>query len=191
MWVLAAKIRTFVAIELPENVRSDIRKLQHAFTSFRFDIRWVKPRNMHLTLKFLGDVDPVHVEAIKSVLKEIVAHTPVFELQPRGLGVFPNIRQPRILWTGIAGQCDVLRCLYRSVEMALKPLGFTPERRPFTGHLTIGRIKKRIDSKRLADALQIYQGFVSDSFAVERLVLFKSDLKQDGPVYTKIYQLNI
>ncbi|MBW1864084.1 MAG: RNA 2',3'-cyclic phosphodiesterase, partial [Deltaproteobacteria bacterium] len=109
------KFRTFVAIELPGYIRDDLRKLQHDFTSCRFDIRWVKPRNMHLTVKFLGDVDPVHVEAVGNVLAEIVRQTPVFELLPRGMGVFPNIRQPRILWTGIAGQADALGYLHRSV----------------------------------------------------------------------------
>ena len=191
VFVLASKIRTFVAIELPENIRTDLRRLQHDFTSYRFGIRWVKPRNMHLTLKFLGDVDPVHVEAIGNVLAESVGQTPVFELLPRGLGVFPNIRQPRILWTGIAGQADALRYLHRSVEIALDPLGFTADKRFFTGHLTIGRIKKRIDPKRLADALRIHQGFASDPFAVERLVLFKSDLKQNGPQYSKLREMRL
>jgi 2'-5' RNA ligase len=185
------KFRTFVAIELPGYIRDDLRKLQHDFTSYRFGIRWVKPRNMHLTLKFLGDADPVHVEAIENVLAEIVGQTPVFELLPRGMGVFPNIRQPRILWTGIAGQVNALRYLHRSVEIALDPLGFTAEKRFFTGHLTIGRIKKRIEPKRLADALRTHQGFASDPFAVERLVLFKSDLKQNGPIYTKLREMHL
>jgi len=144
---------------------------------------------MHLTLKFLGDVDPVHVEAIGNVLTESVGQTPVFELLPRGLGVFPNIRQPRILWTGIAGQADAVRYLHRSVEIALDPLGFTADKRFFTGHLTIGRIKKRIDPKRLADALRIHQGFASDPFAVERMVLFKSDLLPGGAKYSKLYEM--
>ncbi|MFC1878158.1 RNA 2',3'-cyclic phosphodiesterase [Thermodesulfobacteriota bacterium] len=186
---MASKFRAFVAIELPEKIKRDIRKLQHDLMSYRFDIRWVKPRNMHLTLKFLGDVDPVHVEAIGNVLAEIVGQTPVFELLPRGMGVFPNIRQPRILWTGIAGQMDALRYLHRSVENALDPLGFTAEKRLFKGHLTIGRNKKRIDPKRLADALRTHQRFESDPFAVERLVLFKSELLPGGPNYTKLYEM--
>lgn len=188
---MKANVRTFVAIELPENIRTDLRKLQHDFTSCRFGIRWVKPRNMHLTVKFLGYVDPVHVEDVGNVLAEIVGQTPMFELLPRGMGVFPNIRQPRILWTGIAGQVDALGYLHRSVENALDPLGFTAEKRFFTGHLTLGRIKKRIEPKRLADALRIHQGFASDPFAVERLVLFKSDLKQNGPVYTKLREMRL
>lgn len=185
------KIRTFVAIELPENIRSDIRKLQHAFSAYQFNIRWVKLRNMHLTLKFIGDVNPVHVKTIGDVLADIVGQNAVFELLPRGMGVFPNIRHPQILWTGVAGQMDALRCLHRSVEIALDPLGFTAESRPFTGHLTIGRIKKRIDPKRLADALRTHQGFASDPFAVERLMLFKSDLKKNGPIYTKLREMRL
>jgi 2'-5' RNA ligase len=186
---MKTNFRAFVAIELPGYIRDDLRKLQHDFMSCRFGIRWVKPRNMHLTVKFLGDVDSVHVEAIGNVLAESVGQTPMFELLPRGLGVFPNIRQPRILWTGIAGQADALRYLHRSVEIALDPLGFTADKRFFTGHLTIGRIKKRIDLKRLSDALRIHQGFESDPFAVERVVLFKSDLLPGGPKYSKLYEM--
>ncbi len=74
------KIRTFVAIELPENIRADIRKLKHSFTPYRFEIRWVKPLNMHLTIKFLGDVDPADLEAIRKVLSDIAGKFPSFDL---------------------------------------------------------------------------------------------------------------
>ncbi|MDX2446197.1 MAG: RNA 2',3'-cyclic phosphodiesterase [Desulfobacterales bacterium] len=188
---MGSKLRTFIAIELPGYIQDDLRKLQHVFISHRFDIRWVKPLNMHLTITFLGDIDPSEIKAVSRTLSETAARYPVFELVPRGVGVFPSIRQARIIWTGVAGQTHVLRQLQASVEKALEPLGFIAERRLFTGHLTMGRIKKRIDPKRLADALRIHQGFASDPFAVERLVLFKSDLKKNGPIYTKLREIRL
>lgn len=186
---MASKIRTFVAIELPEDIRADIRKLQHDFTSYRFDIRWVIPLNMHLTLTFLGDIDPSNIEAVGRVLSETAAHYPIFELRPRGMGVFPNIRRPRIIWTGIAGQTDVLRSVQKSVANALDPLGFAAEKRPYRGHLTLGRVKSRIDQSRLVDALRTHQEFVSEAFSVERLVMFKSELHPGGPSYTKLCEM--
>jgi 2'-5' RNA ligase len=187
--VLANKIRTFVAIELPENIRFDIRKLQHAFTSFRFEIRWVKPLNMHLTIKFLGDVDPVDLDTIGKVLSDIAGKFPSFDLIPRGLGVFPSLKRPRNLWIGIAGQTDVLGSIQQSVNSGLNEIGFTTEKRPFRGHLTFGRIKSRIDQDRLLEAFHAQQKFVSKSFTVENLVMFKSELTPDGPIYTKLYEM--
>jgi 2'-5' RNA ligase len=186
---MKSKIRSFVAIELPESIRADIRELQRALRSYRFDIRWVEPVNMHLTLTFLGDVDPSGIEAVGRVLSETVACRPVFELVPRGVGVFPNIRQPRVIWAGIAGQTADLRSLRKSVDDALGPLGFEAEDRPYRGHLTLGRVRSRMDHGRLVDALRAYGDFASQAFSVERLMLFKSELHPDGPVYKKLCEM--
>jgi len=182
------KIRTFIAIELPGYIRNDLRKLQHVFTSHRLSIRWVKPLNMHLTISFLGDLEPSTVELVGRVLSETVVRYPIFELTPRGVGVFPSIRRPRIIWTGLAGQTDILGLLQNAVENALEPLGFAVGKHAYRGHLTLGRIKSRIDPKKLAQALRDHQEFVSQSFAVKRLVINKSELHPGGPVYTKLYE---
>ncbi|MBW2514475.1 MAG: RNA 2',3'-cyclic phosphodiesterase [Deltaproteobacteria bacterium] len=187
---MKSKLRTFVAIELPESRQDDIRKLQHAFASQGLDIRWVKPMNLHLTLSFLGDVDPPDIDAVESVLSGTAANTPIFDLSPRGMGVFPNIRKPRILWVGMAGQTDMLRSVQKSVVGALVPLGFAADKRPYRGHLTIGRIKpRRTHQGRLVGALRTHQEFVSQAFTVKRLVIFKSDLRPDGPVYTRLCKM--
>jgi len=182
------KVRTFIAIELPDEIRSDIRQLTRAFTPYRFDIRWVKPLNMHLTIQFLGDVGPADLDAIGKVLSDKAGFFSRFDLIPRGLGVFPSLKRPRILWIGIAGQTDILGSIQKSVSSGLNDLGFTAQKRPFRGHLTFGRIKSRIDQKRLLDALHAQQKFVSKAFSVDHLVMFKSELTQGGPIYTKLYE---
>jgi len=187
--VLAAKIRTFIAIELPDKIQSDIRQLKHSFLPYRFDIRWVKPLNMHLTIKFLGDVDPADLDTIGKLLSDIAGNFPRFDLIPRGLGVFPSLKRPRVIWIGIAGQTDVLGSIQQSVNGGLNEIGFTTEKRPFRGHLTFGRIKSRVDQDRLLDALHAQQKFVSKAFTVENLVLFKSELSPSGPIYTKLYEV--
>jgi 2'-5' RNA ligase len=186
---MKSKLRTFVAIELPKRRQDEIRELQHAVASRRLDIRWVKPVNMHLTLSFLGDVDPPDIDAVERVLSNTAANAPIFALSPRGIGVFPSIRHPRILWVGMAGQTDMLRSIQKSVVAALVPLGFAADKRPYRGHLTIGRINPRIHQGRLLDALRTHQGFVSQAFTVKRLVVFKSDLHPDGPVYSRLCEM--
>ena len=109
---------------------------------------------------------PSDIEIVARVLSDTAANYPVFDLVPRGVGIFPNIRRPRIVWTGIAGQTDILRSVQKSVENALVPLGFSAEKRPYRGHLTLGRIKDRIDQGRLVTALRAHQDFVSEAFSV-------------------------
>jgi 2'-5' RNA ligase len=183
------KVRTFIAIELPDKIQSDIRQLKHSLTPYRFDIRWVKPLDMHLTIKFLGDVDPVDLDAIGRVLSDKAGHFPIFDLIPRGLGVFPSLKRPRIIWIGIAGQTDVLGSIQKSVSSGLNDIGFAAEKRLLRGHLTFGRIKSRIDQDRLLEAFHAQQKFVSKSFTVENLVMFRSELTPGGPIYTKLYEM--
>lgn len=187
--IVEKKLRTFVAIDLPESLQNDIRMLQNAFASRRLDVRWVKPANVHLTIKFMGDVDRLDIETAARILSETAANHPKFDLVPRGVGVFPSIKRPRVLWAGIAGQTDVLRSVQTSVDNAMVSLGIKADKRPFRGHLTIGRIKTHIQQDRLATALRTHQGFASEMFPVERLVLFKSELQPGGPVYTRLQEI--
>ena len=186
---MKSKFRAFIAIELPEKIKRDIRKLQHVFASHVLDIRWVKPVNMHLTIKFLGDVDPSDIEAVGRLLSDTAANHPIFDLAPRGVGLFPNIRRPSIIWTGIAGQTDVLGSIHKSVNSGLTDIGFEADKRPYRGHLTLGRIKTHMDQSRLVTALRVNQEFASEAFSVERLVMFKSERHPNGPVYTKLYEV--
>jgi 2'-5' RNA ligase len=186
---MKSKFRAFIAIELPEKIKRDIRKLQHVFASHVLDIRWVKPANMHLTIKFLGDVDPSDIEAVGRLLSNTAANHPIFDLAPQGVGLFPNIRRPSIIWTGIAGQTDVLGSIHKSVNSGLNDIGFEADKRPYRGHLTLGRIKTHMDQSRLVTALRVNQEFVSKAFSVERLVMFKSELHPNGPVYTKLCEV--
>jgi 2'-5' RNA ligase len=183
------KLRAFVAIELPEKIQGDIRSLQRAFAAHRLNIRWVKPVNLHLTIKFLGDIEPSDMEPLGRVLSDTAAIHPMFHLLPQGMGIFPNIRRPRIIWTGIAGQTHILRSIWKSVENVLVPLGFAAEKRPYRGHLTIGRVKTRMDQARLVSALRAHQDFVSESFLVKRLVMYRSELHPSGAVYTKLLEM--
>jgi len=109
-------------------------------------------------------------------------------LEVKGLGVFPGIRRPRVLWAGIAGETPPLNELQKDLEEALRQVGVPKEKSPFSGHLTLGRVKGKIDSEKILNALKLGKAFISDPFTVRNLYLIKSDLKPTGAEYTKLIQ---
>jgi 2'-5' RNA ligase len=179
-------IRTFIAVEIPENIISGIRDLQQDLKAYGVDIRWIRPENIHLTLKFLGDVQAADMDRIiKAIIGTAEGGSPI-SLQAKGIGVFPGVKRPRVLWVGLTGQLELLSSLQKTLDANLKGIGFPPEKRPFKGHLTIGRIKTKMNSKIFVDALMDFRSFESETFVADRIVLFKSELKPNGAVYTNL-----
>jgi len=183
--------RAFIAVKLPAQVIDALGDLQSALKKQGLKLRWVQPANIHLTLKFLGDVSTERLQAVKSVIQELSGSQTAFTLESKGLGVFPTVKKARVLWSGIHGDVDRLAALQSDLDRALAGIGFVPDKRNFKGHLTLGRAKGRIDGKRLASAIIACGSFTSSSWAVERLVLFKSDLKPTGAVYTELFSADL
>ena len=181
-------LRTFIAFALPEAVVSAMRTLQAELMVRRFPVRWVLPENVHLTLKFLGEVQPQAVERIAAALQKAVAgHAPV-TLAVRAIGVFPGISRARVIWAGLDGQVEALNRLQRAVDERLQAIGYAGESRPFRGHLTLGRVRGKINPKQLADALATFETYASAPFTVDTLILFKSDRQPSGAVYAQLDQ---
>ena len=184
-------IRTFIAIEIPGDIVSKIRELQKGIKNFGLKIKWVKSENIHLTLKFLGNVESVRIgEITEAIFKTAEEYTPI-SLAAKGIGVFPGIRRPRVLWIGLTGQLETLMSLQKTLDENLRLIGFPKEKRPFKGHLTLGRIKAKIDAKRFGDALMASRNFESETFTADRLILYKSELKPSGAVYTKLAEASL
>lgn len=182
-------IRTFIAIELPEKIGSAISKVQEGIRSYGFKIRWVRPENIHLTLKFLGNIKETDTKKVgKTIFESVKGYKPI-SLKAKGIGVFPGIKKPRVVWTGISDQLNLLTELQKTLDEKLEEIGFPKEKRPFRGHLTLGRVKAKIDPKRLSDALKEFAKFESESFSADRVILYKSELKPKGAVYTKLANL--
>ena len=179
-------IRTFIAVEIPDKIISSIAKVQEDIKTFGFKIRWVRPERIHLTLKFLGDIEAADTENVGRAVCEAATGVTPLSLQAKGLGVFPGIRRPRVVWAGITGQLETLRWLQETLDENLAGIGFPREKRPFKGHLTLGRIQKKIDPKTLIEALDKFGNFETEAFTADRVVLFKSELKASGAVYTKL-----
>ncbi len=179
-------IRTFIAAEIPENITSGIRELQQGLKDYGINIRWIRSENIHLTLKFLGDVQAADIDNIFEAISGTVDGVASISLKAKGIGVFPDIRRPHVLWVGLTGQLEVLMQLQKTLDSNLKDIGFPQEKRPFKGHLTIGRIKTKINTKKFGDALMAFRNFETETFIADKIILFKSELKPQGAVYTHL-----
>ena len=186
---MAKKIRAFIAISLPEPVLQAIAKAQETLKGLGLKIRWVRKEGIHLTLKFLGDIEGDDVERIHAAIERATNSFSPFALRGEGIGVFPDLRRPRVVWVGVTEDVEALRALQRDLEYQLNELGFPKENRSFKGHLTVGRVKGRVDRTKLSEALKALGEFRTESFTAQSVVLFQSDLRQGGAVYSRLAEV--
>ena len=183
-------LRAFIALEIPASLQDAIE--QHT-TSLRTasgsSVRWVQPRNLHLTLKFLGDVSPSSIQFLHQMLTAEAARFPSFVIQFGGLGAFPSPKRPRVIWIGIQAPPE-LEALQHAVEAGSARLGYGPEERPFTPHLTVGRVRQAataLEQQRLRLALESARIGPIGKAEIKGISLMKSDLQPAGSVYTRLF----
>jgi 2'-5' RNA ligase len=176
-----ADVRAFVALELGARLRGAIGELQARLRPRLGGIRLVRPEGIHLTLRFLGPTSPAETDALRPLLAAAAAACPPAEVRVTGLGIFPDRGSPRVLWLGLEVPPQLLD-LQRACERAARAAGFAPEGRPFKAHLTLGRWRDRATRPDLPAA-------DLGRTRLDTLVLFKSDLKPDGAVYTPLAEL--
>ena len=180
-------MRTFLAIAPPPEVLRNIGTLQNRLQKdIQGVIRWVRPEGIHLTLKFFGEVSPEAVEKIDAAVSGPTAAVAPFNLAVRGVGVFPDVNRPRVVWVGIAGEIGALAALQRELERKLAAAGFPPEERPFRAHLTLGRVKVPRGIVGLSRAVETGAGVEAGIVPVREVALFKSELTPRGAVYTRL-----
>jgi 2'-5' RNA ligase len=182
-------VRSFVAIELGEPAHQALAMLQRDLKAAAppGTIRWTVPESIHLTLQFLGDVPLAKIEPITAELRSVCAAAIPFSFDLIGLGVFPNRRQPRIVWVGVHEPSGALASLHKRVGQVLALLGFPPEERAFTPHLTIGRASRSASPRDLAqvgDHISRSDVELIERIAADHITLMKSDLRPSGSVYT-------
>ena len=191
-------IRTFIAIALPDEAQRLVTNLQNRLKGLAppHTVRWTAIQNIHLTLHFLGDIEAAHVEKVGQALQSSIEASQPFTLTLGGLGAFPNMRRPRILWVGVQGDTEPLSAMHRRLGQALNTaIDFTPEKRPYSPHLTIGRIKQGVPSrhiKQLSQSLETEQAVGRlIKFDVTHISLIKSELKPTGSIYTPLVQTQL
>lgn len=185
---MSSLIRSFIALELSAGVKKALADLQEKLRERIPRARWTRPEGTHLTLKFLGEIEREKIEAVAAALDQIAAQHPPFKLKLEGLGAFPRLAFPRVIWVGLQHN-DQLPLLQKTIETALEPLGFEPERRSFHGHLTLARL----EGERWSEELRRYfleLSPISDgkNIPVKSAILFRSELKPGGAIYTALHR---
>jgi len=184
------KIRSFIAIELPEELKNELCRLEAQLKSGEFmQVKWVNSDSIHLTLKFLGDIKAESTTGIIKAMEEAARGITPFSLEIRDLGVFPNIKRARVAWVGIKGETEKLLELQHNLETSLNRLGFKPEMRSFTPHLTLARINDSVSLEQRQKAGQLIMGtsFVANTIInVAEISLMRSQLTREGAIYSRI-----
>ena len=178
-------MRLFIAARINKEIEREVGEFLEQFHRLPGRIKWVEPHNIHITLKFLGETDSNEVEPLKQAIAHAAAKTGAFEAHLQGCGVFPNMRAPRVFWIGINDPQKRLTTLAAKVDSELTTLGFDPEQRAFSPHLTLGRVKDD-DNLEAVKAAFVKATFGPLLLRVEKIHLVESQLKPSGPVYKDI-----
>jgi len=183
-------MRLFIALELSDEIKEELARLQAELKKAKADIKWVEPKNIHLTLKFLGETDEPKTEEIKKALEKISSQEKPFAITLFKLGAFPNTSYMRVVWVGIDESCSEVERIAKSLEDELEKIGFPKEVRPFSAHLTLGRVKSPKGKVALKEKILLTEVQPKKS-AVEKITLFKSTLRPNGPIYDRLFETSL
>ena len=187
-------MRTFIAIELPQEIREFLSLAQAQLKATGADIKWVEPQNIHLTLKFLGEIDKVKSEKIIKIIEEVAKDNNAFEIRISSFGAFPKINFPRVIWTGIDSGDKEARVIAKELEEKIEKIGIPKEVRPFSSHITLGRTRSTLNREKLAQGLfKLTADFGGKTieFRATKITLFKSTLTPTGPIYEILKEANL
>jgi len=194
------RIRSFVAVLLDPSLKEEIARTQEQLKAVGANVRWVAPETFHFTLKFLGGVEEEKIEEIAQTVGAVAAQFQPFSLSLAGLGVYPSLSAPRVIWVGTSQGAQELTELGERTEAALEPMGFEREKRPFSAHLTLGRVRSPKRRAELSQAIQAVSGGSlpgqagEPSFGemkVDRVWLMKSDLTLKGAIHTPLKEMDL
>jgi len=181
-------IRLFIALELSKRQKKEIGEFQEKVKEHLHNVRWVKPDNIHLTLKFLGETEEDKVEPIKEAIDQVCSGFKPFLTRYGGAGVFPSERKARVLWVGIKEGEESVCKLAEKFEEAMTSLGYKKEKRSFHPHLTIGRIRKSPPENSIQIFLTEGKSFISSDVIIKKVILFESNLTRSGAIYKSLYE---
>ena len=189
------QVRSFIAIELPDELKLRLTQLEAQLKMSKQPwVKWVDPYSIHLTLKFLGSIAVDRISEITGAMEEAIQGISPFRLEVKDLGVFPNLRRVQVAWVGISGEVDKLSQLQRHLESNLARLGFAPETRPFTPHLTLARLRNRasLDERQSFGQLIATTRFeAAYTIKVDAISLIRSQLTREGAIYSRISSVRL
>ncbi len=187
-----ARLKLFTGIEVGSTIRSSAAKLQTALAGTGAEVKWVEPENLHITINFLGDVDDRDLHGICKALEAVGRQVPPFRLEVAGVGAFPTMRRPKVLWTGVTNGQDELRTIHEMAEPKLLQLGvYRREERGYTPHLTLGRVKDESHAQTIATELANAANWRGGDLLIEEFALYASELRREGPVYSIVARFEL
>jgi len=188
---MSEKIRAFIALELSPQIKDELTQLQSQLKPLGADVKWVRPEATHLTLKFLGNITQEKLEEIKKVLDNAASHHTPFEITLFQVGGFPRLESPRVIWVGIDKGCAQSEAIAKELEGELARIGFEKEKRPFTAHLTLGRVKSPKKRNELVSKIKVLDFKPSASCTIAKITLFQSTLTPRGSIYSPLHEAKL
>ncbi|HHV78207.1 MAG TPA: RNA 2',3'-cyclic phosphodiesterase [Firmicutes bacterium] len=184
MGVESERVRTFAAIFPSPEVASELSRCIASLSAKHYDVKWVEPLNLHVTLRFFGEIEKQLLPQLEAAIQAACAGVEPFELKVEGVGTFPPKGTPRVIWAGLTEGSERLANLFEMVDTAIKPLGFPRER--FTAHFTLGRVRSAHNLSSLKKDLLSLEGKQFGTFQVSQVKLMKSELSRSGPSYSEL-----
>ncbi|MEA3327895.1 MAG: RNA 2',3'-cyclic phosphodiesterase [Chloroflexota bacterium] len=188
-------MRTFIAVDFPPNI---IEKIDGIISYFKTQLperalKWVAAEQLHLTIKFIGELPDHKLSEIKSILTEAMGNHPVFKMGIKGLGMYPHVQKPRVVWLGITGKQPLIE-LHKILDQALAKVGIKSERDNFSPHLTIARVRRQTNQETVEEIGKTLSQFKVDSLGtieVQQIRLYQSKLTPQGPIYTSLLKIQL
>jgi 2'-5' RNA ligase len=188
-------VRTFIAVDFPASMLEKIEDITAFFKSKTPEkaLKWVDKDNLHLTLKFLGEINKSQIEQVQTVMAQSLEGYQPVDIEISGLGMYPDKRVPRVIWLGISGGEHLLE-FHKTLDQSLARLGIKPEGRPYSPHLTIARVRRGTDkniAKEIGETLSQFKVEPLGAIHIDRVLLYQSELTPSGPVYTTLYTVHL
>lgn len=187
-------MRTFIAIELPKEIKEALGRIQEKLKASGADVKWVEPKNIHLTLKFLGEISEQQLEKITAILNDLAKDKKNFRVRISSLGAFPKMNFPRVIWVGVDQGNEEIKVLAKALEEKIARIGIPKEDRPFSSHITIGRTRSNLGRDKLVAGLNSMMDYIKETpqeLTVDKITLFKSTLSPQGPIYEVLKQVSL
>lgn len=186
-------MRTFIAIELPKEIKDYLGKLEEKLKTTQADVKWVKPENIHLTLKFLGEIDDKKLEKINLILDDVAREKSPYKIQITSIGAFPKLDFLRVIWAGVDRGDAETKEIAKTLEEKIQKIGIPKEERAFSSHITIGRTRSTKNREKLVQELKNIADCSRENleFSVTKIILYKSTLTPQGPIYEVLKEANL
>lgn len=184
-------MRAFIAINCPVGIQQAIQRIQHRFKPHSDAWRWVSPENLHLTLRFLGNISENSMQALSAAMAHAVEGQSAFSVAVQGLGCFPHPARPRVLWMGIDDPARILQAIHRRLTQSLSQLDFPPDKQSFRPHLTLARKRRHIDNDALQGLLSTYQTCQFGMMTVDQIHLYHSQLHRTGATHVILKSVDL